>query len=575
MSGSSSGATVSSAAGGLPPGAFAVGSQLECGDSDVAAFSQGTNPGANSNSKHVQFYSASSSAPIQTVMGYWVVPAANVGQNTSVPSNSAPSPIWFPVGYGPLGVNSSSSVSISQMSAINKASSKLNMNSILNSKVASLVNQANGSYQMQAASSSGSSSKAPYMAYFAVMACNSLNDTGGTTVSQDLPDSLEISDFLVGNGSNSMLNALSGATVATLSQPVFSINYASANSPAPVATSTSSTTAGGSSSSVTLPAGLSIALGSAATATASNATYQKTVDASKNPLYQLGSQVAALAAGATLPSQLALIDSDLKSQQSCASVNTVASGESARWFEPYPMQVTCKALSAANFDNYYTQLVASGPGPTSTAQQSLAALLMQAGMAQAAENQLASDQATLQATARCFDPSQDYINTLLSSQVIPFVVTNGALQAMNPGAIAHPEGLFADIYYNQWYYQNNFDTIFGMNAPVSTTSGSISSAGSSVGPLASMVGLFYPELFLASQILPQDVFASSSNSTGTPNAQAAANAAMGIPLSPGSSNPTTNSLIQSGIGLTINVRGLGCQSSIPFCKADLPGPSFL
>ena len=258
------------------------------------------------------------------------------------------------------------------------------------------------------------------------------------------------------------------------------------------------------------------------------------------------------------------------------------------------MQATCNVLNQGG--SFHTAVAGSS-------YSQVANILMQAGLAQEAQNTLnsAAVQSTLQAKAACFTPGTEYIDPVLASVTFPFS-TNAAgnLILLAPGAMTHPEALFANINYKADYCTADpsctgidFNTIFGMTAAPSATvlAKNSSSVYDDVSelfvPSAHAMALMLEGgtdvahaldtyslgvgMIKTGVVVPTAVYAGSLN--GVPLAQAAANANYAIPVTPGSTGPVidpTNGLFPNGLGLTINIRAVGSGSGCPvkYCKAD-------
>jgi hypothetical protein len=430
-----------------PPGVLQFYGSRKCGDSDVSRFHQ--------NHPNVAFFDSKATAA-KLVLGYWVAPVDTTqgATDTQLPlsSPSVSGGHWIPIGYHrslPVPTGSGSGTAVSTLSEINKAGSPTPADPMLARHLQYLLQSASQAYNMTHKS---------YNLYTAAMVCN---------------------QFLGSGDSPPVTNSLTAAEV---------VNWLTSYSNAQLASDVSKDTDGKYDLTVD-SSGIALNVNIDGTA----------YDVSQNWLWNAGSQIGAATDSAALTGftepllKIFKVMQNVQTATNTVSCSSLLSGISpenpgpsqGRWYEPYPLELTCKTLSSPTFLLAYQYLFNAQTGeykagpldhePTQSKLSQLAATLKTAGLMQHIQNTIAappagSPLAAMKADLRCFESAQSPLyQSILASIVIPLTVSSGSVIPKNPSKMTHPEPDFAIGSYRN-YEKYDSKTIFGMN-----TTGSIPS----------------------------------------------------------------------------------------------------
>ncbi|MBU6376772.1 MAG: hypothetical protein KGQ59_12295 [Bdellovibrionales bacterium] len=415
------------------PGSMIMSATVIAGDGDVVNFSK-THPA-------LKFAEGNKA---QVVIGYWIHPLGS----SSLPTNSN----WVPIGYQDLNLQAPSTP-FSDVKIINKANAVDKAYKQMKTVIDGLVSRAQTSYVLQG------QSVPKYQVHFAAMVGSSLSDAKGTGVASDLPTALEWAAAF-----NKAESDLSGSLGGLTSDTLDHFKKVTVSQPG------------------------------AATEVFKFADSPSAVDISGNRFFLLAKEVLSanvytdLAPGTR--SSLEAISARLSTPSAgdcrALSGNTIPS---SYWWEPFPLQLTCRALDGGGqfasllktFQDYVPPAQSKGgndngsgnaggngdgkgngngngvvaqqasslaaPAAASSGKEILAQLLVKAATLAVGQD---ISQVT-RATAKVFVEGVPYIDNIISSVPIPVPDAGGSVKAMQPPEPVHPEPAFA-IYDYRYYY---------------------------------------------------------------------------------------------------------------------------
>ncbi|WP_141734217.1 hypothetical protein [Oligoflexus tunisiensis] len=381
-----------------------------CGDADVAILSHASPALEFVTNKNVSF-----------VLGYWATPA---NASNPIPTEST----WFPLATGVLTSNNGRTETLAE---IGKQGNTRN--------ILEMVNESLTSLSMSAGFRMTASTPQNYNLYYSVMMCKNVLNPSSTSQSFPKP--------------HTVTRSLQSAALSTIDSALTAATAVSSLEKFTVATDVD---------------GVKLTVGSGAGTIANDYFYKLAQAVSALPFPAAATDVTTYqqALAGDVWNRLAGLHSQFYGKATC-SRNDITGIEPTGKFdwEPYPMQLTCLALSGLdgkNLDTILKGFLMPAALPTEAqflaSQLEVAKVLTRAALMQ--QSQIALSNTYQRPKDNCVADNQLYLNKLLGSQPINVASPKSSHSA----SMKHPEGSFAMGTINKYKGSNgNFNSVFGMS----------------------------------------------------------------------------------------------------------------